>query len=213
MADDRYRARARRPAQDDPDYWREHAPAVVVDLLATHHAVTVREMEARAADRVWNPMVCPYPIQPHHLTNARQELAAVGDIVPTSLPTRSHPEPITTWSLPVRRGLTGLIEDTAARKRLLTARHNGWSERGGAGRGLIGKAGEDAMAGALADPGCPLTNVTGSTNEALGLDLNVTGLGEIDNSGFYVDQTDLGAPSLIYVMIEVKNTRVVLRGR
>jgi len=207
VADDRYRSPAVRPAHDDPDYWREHAPLVVLDLLATHHAVTVAEMECRAADHVSNPAVCPWPIQPHHLTNARQELYANGDIIPTTAFTRSHPVPITTWSLPVRRGLARVIEDTAARKRLLTARHNGWSERGGAGRGLIGAAGEEAMAAALAEPDCPLTRVTGSTREALGLDLDATGLGEVDNSGFVVDQTDRGAPGLIYVMFEVKNTR------
>jgi hypothetical protein len=89
----------------------------------------------------------------------------------------------------------------------LTARHNGWSERGGSGRGLIGAAGENALATALSDAGCPLTAVTGSTTSILGVDVNITGLGEIDNSGFYVDQSEPSRPTLITVVFEVKNTR------
>jgi AcrR family transcriptional regulator len=100
----------------------------------------------------------------------------------------------------------GAAQDAAQRKRLLTARHNGWSRRGGAGRGLIGRAGEDALADALRSPRSLLTRPTGSTTEVLGVDLS--GLGEIDNSAFYIDDADPADPQMVTVVFEVKNTRM-----
>ena len=60
---------------------------------------------------------------------------------------------------------------------------------------------------ALAAAHCPLTGATGSTTNVLGVDLDTTGLGEIDNTAFYIDQTNAGSPQLIQVLFEVKNTR------
>lgn len=104
------------------------------------------------------------------------------------------------------RGRKRKIEDAAARKRLLTARHNGWSERGGRGRGLLGAAGENALASALAHPG-PVVNASGSTTTVLGVDLNVAGLGEIDNTAWLIDHSNASKPELILVLFEAKNTR------
>ncbi len=128
--------RVRAPGQDSAEYWLESARKVVLDMLDVHHAVTASEMEARASDRTWKTSLCPYPINPHWFVNARNQLLGEGLIEVTDAPSRGHPDPIRTWHLPPLRGRLRLIENTSARKRLLTARHAGWSGRGGAGRGL-----------------------------------------------------------------------------
>jgi len=171
-------------------------------MLDTYHAMTVSEIEARGSDRTWNPVIWPWRINPHHFVNARRTLFAIGEIEPTTAPTRSHPEPIITWSRVPTRGIVGLIQAAAARKRLLTARHAGWAERGGAGHGLIGRAGEDAVHAAMTAPTSKMSQVSGSTAQLLGVPL----IGELDNSAFYVDASD-GTPVAITVMVEVKNTR------
>lgn len=200
MTGDRYASPPRRPAGDS-GVWDEAAKTVLLEMFQTHHALTASEVEARGSDRTYNPRTWPWPINPHHFTNARNELAAAGDIEPTSAPTRSHADPITTWSLPPVRGIGRHILSAAARKRLLTARHAGWAQRGGAGRGLIGRAGEDAVATAMAD--APnISHVSGSTTTLLGVPL----LGELDNSGFYVD-TSGPVPTVVTLMVEIKNTR------
>ena len=197
----RYEIPSRRPPGGSAA-WDAAAIVVLRAMLNTYHALTVSEIEARASDRTWNAILWPWPIDPHHFTNARTALFAAGEIEPTSLPTRSHADPITTWSRVPVRGLRRSIEAAAARKRLLTARHAGWAHRGGAGRGLIGKAGEDAVHAAMTDPSSQLARVSGSTSELLGIPL----LGEVDDSAFYVD-VDNGTPTAITVMVEVKNAR------
>ena len=203
MSLDRYGSRP--PSHHDEEYWREAASTVLMAMLDREHAVTVSEMEARASDRTWDSSVCPYPVDPHLFVNARRELAAEGLITTTALPTRSHPEPIATWHRPPERPRTRLITDASQRKRLLTARHNGWSQRGGAGIGLIGRAGESALDTALRTPPTVVTGVTGSTRQVLGLDVHR--LGELDNSAFYVDTSVPSSPVAIQLLFEVKNTR------
>lgn len=202
MAGGRYEIPSKRPRPGDPAVWDDAARQVLLAMLEKHLAMTVSEIEARGSDRTWDPQIWPWPIDPHHFTNARAALLAAGKIEPTSLPTRSHPDPIITWSRPPVRGLLRSTAASAARKRLLTARHAGWAHRGGAGRGLIGRAGEDAVHTAMTEPASQLTRVSGSTGELLGVQL----LGELDNSAFYVD-TAGGTPTAITVMVEVKNTR------
>ena len=92
----------------------------------------------------------------------------------------------------------------AARKRLLTARHDGWARRGGAGRGLIGAAGEIAMRHALDATGrfAPLHH---SVTTVLGIDLAT--YGEVDFVCGYYDTSDEEDPVAVTVIIEVKNTR------
>jgi hypothetical protein len=171
-------------------------------MLNRLDAATVSETEARASDRVWDPQVFPFPINPHHLTNARGSLLASGDIEPTTAPSRNG-QPVTTWSLATVARRKRRIEAAAARKRLLAVRHDGWAKRGGNGHGLIGRAGEDATTAAMHDPGSALTKVTGSTSHVLGVDL----IGEIDGSGYYVDISDPSNPAVVTVLVEVKNKR------
>lgn len=196
------KAPKRRPSAADEDYWLEAACAVLLNVLDEQYAVTSTELEARASDRVWRPEICPYPINPHHFVNARRHLQGIGTIEPTAAPTTSHPDPILTWSRPATYGLGRKIRSAASRKRLLTARHNGWASRGGAGIGLIGRAGEEALDAALRHPESVLTGVTGSTRDILGIDP-----GEVDNSAYFIDTSDKGTPKLVVVMFEVKNTR------
>lgn len=161
-------------------------------------------MEARASDRTWEPLVWSWPINPHHLTTARNELHAEGLIEPRAAPTRSHATPIATWSPANTRGRSRRIEDAAARKRLLTARHAGWARRGGAGRGLIGAAGEAAALAAFQNPDSQINQIRVSVHELL--DVRLTG--ELDLAGYFIDvATDPSHPAVILVMVEVKNTR------
>ena len=185
-----------------PAEWNHAAQRVLLDVLDTQYAVTKRELEARASDRTWDPTVWPRPIDPGYFTHAMTDLHRQGLIMPTHEPTRGGAA-ITTWSRVPVRGLKGRIEDAAARKRLLAARHNGWSQRGGNGLGLIGRAGENALHTALADPECPLQPL-GPTRTVLEVEL----LGEIDNHGLFADhKTDPSDPVVITALFEVKNRR------
>lgn len=185
--------------------WHELGRNAIVALLEREHAVTISEMEARISDRVFDPTICPDSIDPHILTTARNELLYDGTIVSTVTPGKGLVGLVKTWSFPIRYPLISKIEDAAQRKRLLTSRHNGWSERGGRSRGLIGQAGEDALAAALRSDRTQLSQATGSTKEVLGVD--VAHIGEIDNSAHYIDFTDPSKPAVITVIFEVKNTR------
>ncbi|MEQ1698591.1 MAG: hypothetical protein ABMA25_00695, partial [Ilumatobacteraceae bacterium] len=178
--------------------WIDLAREVTIDVLQTEHAVTARELEARAGDRTWNPSVCPSPIQPHLLTTAVQELVAEGIIQRTTETTRggnnNQGVEVTTLSLaspPSKRA----VEAAAARKRILTSRHNGWATRN-----LIGRPGEEAMVQALHEAGC-FAAIQQNITEMFGARL----VGEIDCSCVHVDTTDGLTPVLI--LGEVKNTR------
>ncbi len=140
--------------------------------------------------------------QPHHFTNASNAWAAAGALEPTSALSRSQREPITTWSRPATRGLRRPIQGAAARKRLLTTRHPDWARRGGAGRGLIGRAGEEAVDTAMRE--APDISGVWSTRSLLGVGL----LGEVDNSAFYVD-TSGPNPTVVTLVVEVKKHAVV----
>lgn len=187
--------------------WEALAVDVLLDMLHEHLAVTVSEMEARASDRTWNRDICPRPINPHHLGTARQALLIGGQIVPSIARTRGGGSTpgidVTTWSL-AHIARTRAVATEAARKRLLTARHDGWARRGGARRGLIGAAGEEAMHQALLHAGC-YANVRHSTHDALGVDLRK--LGEVDLTAGLYDDSDPATPVAITLMVEVKNTR------
>lgn len=203
-ASPRYSSPVRRKSRTEEE-WVALGEAVILDMVETEHAVTIKELEARASDRVWNRDVIDETIDPGILTIARNNLSATGTITFTTETSRSPAaQPITTWHLPPARGRRGAIETASARKRLLTTRHNGWGERGGAGRGLIGQAGENAVHTVLLDGARRgISNVTGSTNTVLNTRLP----GELDNSAYYIDDTDPAEPQVITLMVEVKNTR------
>lgn len=191
----------RRPTRPAAE-WDADARKVLLAMLDKEFAVTVSEIEARASDRTWDSSICPWPINPAHFTNARSTLRHEGVIEATSAPSKGTSREIVTWSRVPTYGLKTKIAEAAQRKRAMTARHYGWAQRGGRGLGLIGRAGENALATALADPLCPL-QPGGSTREILDHEL----LGEIDNYGAMVDHTNAARPVVITVLFEVKNTR------
>ncbi len=196
---DRY-ARPRRPSRSE-DEWHGLAEAAVLALLERELAVTIVEMEAKLSDRTYDPLICPDPINPHHLTTARHTLADEGRVeaftaVTKSKSERGVPDRVTTWSLPRIRGRKTAIDRAAERKRALTSRWYSWGRRN-----LLGEAGESAlMATLLAAPA--LTYITGSTTSLLGVQVN-----EVDNSAVYVHRTKEGALTPIQLVFEVKNTR------
>jgi hypothetical protein len=115
--------RPRRPKRSE-DEWHTLARAAVLELLEREQAVAIIEMEAKLSDRPYDPMVCPDPINPHHLTTARHTLLDEGEIEPLSAVAKGKDErgeqhEITTWSLPRVRGRKTAIEKAAERKRAL----------------------------------------------------------------------------------------------
>lgn len=204
MAEDRYRG-PKRPKVSEAE-WHERAKAALLSVLDLRHACTISEIEAHCADRTGHE-AGPWRVNPHHLTNARVELLDLGDIEFVEAASRGHGPKITTWSLPRTYGRKSKIDAVAARKRLLSVRHNGWSERGGRHLGLLGAAGEDAVGAALSSPASTVLEPTGPVQSILDVDLRAAGLGELDNTGVIIDRSDPRAPRFITVMIEVKNTR------
>lgn len=185
--------------------WRALAREVVIDVLEKRHAVTHRELEAVASDFTWDIHICPAAINPHHLTHAVIELIADGIVEVTQATTRGGKNSaglqLNTLAFTRSHKPRGRrsIDDAAARKRILTARHQGWSTRGGRGNlGLIGSAGETAMAQALHDAK-RFANIQANVTTLLGTPL----VGEIDLACVHVDDE----MKAILVLIEVKNTR------
>lgn len=81
-----------RKASRTPEQWTDLAVAAVRALLEREHAVTLVEMEAKLSDQTYDPMICPDPIEPHHLTTARRILGHSGDIQSTTATTKSVDE-------------------------------------------------------------------------------------------------------------------------
>jgi hypothetical protein len=198
LVSDRYSA-PKRPSRSE-DEWHALACGAVLTLLERAHAVTIVEMEARLSDTIYDPIVCPDRINPHHLTTARHTLLDEGTIEPFSAVAKSrdeqgNPDYVTTWSLPRVRGRTTIIDRTAERKRALTSRWLSWGRRH-----LLGEAGEAALAAALSECDA-LPYATGSTSTVLDVPT-----GELDNSAIFVAQSG-GRLEPIQVVFEVKNTR------
>jgi hypothetical protein len=75
VAGDRYASPPGR-ATADATAWDDAAEVVLLDMLNTHYAVTVSEIEARGSDRVYNTLLWPRPINPHHFTLALREMCS-----------------------------------------------------------------------------------------------------------------------------------------
>jgi hypothetical protein len=196
---DRYAGRSPGPSRSE-DEWHSLARAAILVLLDRELAVTISEMEAKLSDRTYDPLICPAPINPHHLVTARHVLEDEGEVevftsVAKGRDQSGAPHMVSTWSLPRLRGRRTAIDRAAERKRALTSRWYSWGRRN-----LIGKAGEGALSAALEfAPG--LTHVTGSTRSVLDVQVD-----ELDNSAVYVDRSE-GALTPIQLVFEVKNTR------
>jgi hypothetical protein len=121
---------------------------------------------------------------------------------------------VTTYHLPRRYGLATRIDAAAARKRLLTARFQGWAR--GSQRypqGLIGPPAETALSAALtrlAPTGYTPAENYGETNHLL--EAIVQG-GALDNAAFLTLTGPRGRPLAYTVPFEVKNLREWIYGR
>lgn len=168
----------------------------VLELLEQQRAVTIVEMEAKLSDRTYDPMVCPDPINPHHLTTARHALLEEGEIEPFAAVAKGKDErgerhQITTWSLPRSRGRKTAIDKAAERRRALMSRWLSWGRRN-----LLGEAGESALAAAL-EAAPALTYVTGSTTSVLGVSVD-----EVDNTAVTRRCAGAGASSPTHSWVE-----------
>lgn len=129
-------------------------------------------------------------------------LAEDGVVRRVSAPTRGGRH-IGTWHLTADAGIRTAIERAATRKRLLTARHDGWaatSERNP--KGLIGQAGETVVR-RLLESLDPYSHIVWDAGHALGT--HIPG-GTVDASTF-LTVSIAGIPTALTALVEVKNQR------
>lgn len=127
--------------------WISRGRNAIADLLDTHHAAPIIELEARISDRPWGH----WTVQPHLLTHARKDLAAAGLIEPLTKVTKGG-SPVTVWvPRPTPCGRKRATADAAARKRALIARLRSWSRASLAENmpNLVGKGGEAVVHNSL----------------------------------------------------------------
>ncbi|MFF0270018.1 hypothetical protein [Kribbella sp. NPDC004536] len=115
----------------------------MVELLDLELAAPVVEIEARIADRVWGDN--PRTIDPHLLTQARNDLESAGQVLRVESATRGGSSVTLLLPNPTPRGKTRATEDAAARKRLLFARWRSWSRGTEHMPNLIGAGGESVI--------------------------------------------------------------------
>jgi len=193
----------------DQSEWVNLAREITLDMLDHEFAVTVREMEARASDRLW-PGAVGAP-NPHHFTTARNELRYEGIIEATAALTRGAAGPVSVWHRVPRRGISGRIAGASARKRLLHARYLGWAQGSGRHlRGMIGPAGERVARRALreaSDLGYTPTSGGWDTEVVELLGVKVPG-GPLDAAAHLtVADPVTHLPTAYTLPIEVKNIR------
>lgn len=181
--------------------WIDLGRETIIRLLENELAVVWPEVEARCADRPYPPN--RRPIQPHHLTSARQELRDEGIILEIANKTRGGRE----VPFIVLRGTEQreAVKEAAARKRLLQARYLSWALT----LDVLGLAGERAVHAALMDvaprvgyrvvrpEGGPVVGLFGQPLE-----------GPLDDAAHLqvLDERGVGV-GVVAVPIEVKNVR------
>ena len=183
-----------------PEEWVELAEQTIVEVLNVHTSATVRELEARVSNRDW-PGYGGIRIDPDFLSEARRNLEGNGDIESLTRPTKGFHD-VTTYHLTGRRNKAA-IEETAARKRLLTARHAGWSlATKRRPKGLIGEAGERVLINVLSESD-KHSSVRRDTSAILGQDVQG---GTFDTTS-YLTIEEQQRPRVFTVVTEVKNQR------
>lgn len=181
----------------------QRAEARIVEVLEEHHAVVVPELQSRVSEAGHRDSA--FNIDPHHVTSALRNLYDTDRIISQSSRTRGGRSVMTIRLHGVSRRETQ-IERTTARKRILMARYQGWSQ--GTKRhphGLIGPAVERAVRSGILLSGALQPAVPGAeeVKSLLGTRLK----GPSDSAGYLVPLTDglPGAP--ITILFEVKNLR------
>ena len=179
--------------------WVELGKTTILDILDREYAATVREFEARASNSVWGKNASH--IDPDLLSQARRELLTEGRIQADSASTKGG-RTVTTFSPSNQRLISTRISLAAARKRLLTSRHQSWSHSTDRyPGGLIGRAGEEALINALRDLD-PYSYVDHGTAKYDGV--AIAG-GPLDASAFLT--TPSVPPISFLVLAEMKNQR------
>jgi hypothetical protein len=189
-------------AQRAPEEYVQLGREAILHLLDVEHAAPWIEIEARIADRAYEPV--GIRIEPHHLSAARARLTGDGTIVASTGPTRGGSD-VTLFHLTGASGRR--LEDVMARKRLLTARYYGWARGTRTRPGRFGPAGEAAVRAAMlaaAPSGYTIDSPGGQVATLLGVPLN----GPLDAAAHYLTRDAAGLPGrVITVPVEVKNLR------
>jgi hypothetical protein len=193
---------ARRPGKA---IYIARAEAEIPTLLREQGAAVRREIEARLGDRT------NYPVQPHILTTALQNLLARKEIV-LSGPTKTRGgREIDVYHLPIVHDVNkGQVEDAAARKRLLQTRFLSWAVSSSKyPLGLIGPAGNRAL-----DMAMKSSDLTGRFALMRGDGKDVAHVfgdpvpgGPLDSAAFVVGTRGGVAVRPVTVLFEVKNIR------
>ena len=185
--------------------WRQRAATAIVALLEAEGAATQRGMEAKLADTKFAGQSSP--INPHHLTTARQRLIDAGTIEQSRDRTRGGAVvPVFTLASPSKAAIRA-----AGRKRLLHARFLGWSkEKTEWGAAPVPAALERVIHASLTEAaphGYRLLRPDGSGEVRTIANQRVPG-GPLDNAAFY---TGFGADGLpaqpALITVEAKNLR------
>lgn len=180
--------------------WFELGQEIIVEMLHKHTSMTIREFEARASNQDWRAYG-GQRVDPDILSKARRNLENQGVLESQSRPTKGGRD-IRTYNLAGLRNKKE-VDRVAARKRLLTARHNGWSRITKRHRkGLVGEAGERSLLGAFA-VGEGFSFVKRDTDFVLGHHIE---RGTFDTAGYLTSEL-ADEPTLHTVVSEVKNQR------
>jgi hypothetical protein len=186
------------------DAYVSRARGAILDILSQEHAVVHPELEARISEAGYSDDA--ENIDPHHVTTALRALGQAGDIEWIEGQTRGGSKIITIQPTDTRLRATK-IAAVAARKRLLLARYNGWSQ--GTKRhpkGLVGPAGEEAVRRAIVESAAlqPAAAGADEVKELLGVRLP----GPLDSAGYLVPINHQGLPQPpVTMLFEVKNLR------
>jgi hypothetical protein len=189
-------------AQRSPEEYVQLGREAILHLLEVELAAPWLEIEAKIADRPYEPV--GIRVEPHHLSAARARLVGTGTIVASTGPTRGGSE-VTVFHLAGHSGRR--LEDAMARKRLLTARYYGWARGTRTRPGRFGPAGEAAVYAAMlaaAPSGYTIDSPGGQVPTLLGVPLS----GPLDAAAHYLTRDAAGLPGrVITVPVEVKNLR------
>lgn len=195
-------AAGRLPVVDAADYLTL-GKKLIPSLLNAELAAPWIEVEARISDAQYAGSAAF--VEPHHLSQARQELEAEGRIAQRREATRGG-RPVTLWTL---AGPGSKATDrAAARKRLLAARYLGWAQGTPSRPGITGPAAEQvvhASSLAAAPYGFALANPAGPGVETfLGLQVPI---GPLDGGLLHTSYVEGQPAKFAAIPIEVKNLR------
>src|SRR5262245_19614145 len=181
------------------------AKEIIPALLHQELAAPWLEVEARVADQRYGAY--PSRVEPHHLSQARYELAQERVITSWRAGTRGG-RSVVLWRLTNVDGSQKAVERAAARKRLLTARYLGWASGSASRPGITGNAAEQVVHASILDAaphGFALASPSGpGVSHFLGMPVPI---GPLDSATIRTAFTDGLPTGHTAIPIEVKNLR------